>query len=64
VYIKRAEQAVASVRGKHDVVTLSDAEQERISKQLRPIIDEWIKEMEPKGIPARDMLRRAGYPGY
>lgn len=63
VYIKRAEQAVASVRGKADVVTLSQAEQQRISKVLRPIIDEWIKEMEPKGIPAREMLRRAGYPG-
>jgi TRAP-type C4-dicarboxylate transport system substrate-binding protein len=63
VYIKRAEQAVASVRGKADVVELSKQEQERISKVLRPIIDEWIKEMEPKGIPARDMLRRAGYPG-
>lgn len=63
VYIKRAEQAIASVRGKADVVTLSDAEQARISKQLRPIIDEWVKDMEPKGIPARDMLRRAGYPG-
>lgn len=63
VYIKRAEQAVASVRGKADVVELPKQEQERIAKQLRPIIDEWIKEMEPKGIPARDMLRRAGYPG-
>lgn len=63
VYIKRAEEAVASVRGKADVVTLSAAEQQRISKTLRPIIDEWIKESEAKGIPARDMLRRAGYAG-
>jgi TRAP-type C4-dicarboxylate transport system substrate-binding protein len=63
VYIKRAEEAVASVRGKADVVTLSAAEQARISKTLRPIIDEWIKESEARGIPARDMLRRAGYPG-
>jgi TRAP-type C4-dicarboxylate transport system substrate-binding protein len=62
-YIKRAEQAVDSVRGKADVVTLSAAEQQRISKTLRPIIDEWIKEMEPKGIPAREMLKRAGYKG-
>jgi hypothetical protein len=30
---------------------------------LRPIIDEWIKESEAKGIPGREMLRRAGYPG-
>lgn len=63
VYIKRAEQAVASVRGKADVVTLSQAEQQRISKALRPIIDEWVKEMEGKGVPARDMLKRAGYKG-
>ena len=63
VYIKRAEQAVASVRGKADVYELPKAEQERIGQQLRPIIDEWIKESEAKGIPARDMLRRAGYQG-
>lgn len=63
VYIKRAEQAVASVRGKADVVELSKAEQERITKTLRPIIDEWIKESEAKGIPAREMLKRAGYTG-
>src|SRR5918996_3372385 len=63
VYIKRAAQAVESVRGKADVVTLSAAEQQRIGKVLRPIIDEWIKESEAKGVPARDMLRRAGYPG-
>jgi len=63
VYIKRAEQAVASVRGKADVYELPKAEQERITKTLRPIIDEWIKESEAKGIPARDMLRRAGYKG-
>ena len=61
VYIKRAEEAVKSVRGKADVVELSKAEQNRISKALRPIIDEWVKESEAKGIPARDMLKRAGY---
>ena len=61
VYIKRAEEAVKSVRDKADVVTLSAAEQSRIGKTLRPIIDEWIKESEAKGIPARDMLKRAGY---
>jgi len=61
VYIKRAEEAVKSVRGKADVVTLSAAEQQRIGRTLRPIIDEWIKESESKGIPAREMLKRAGY---
>ncbi|HYG54815.1 MAG TPA: TRAP transporter substrate-binding protein [Burkholderiales bacterium] len=63
VYIKRAEEAVKSVRGKADVVELSKAEQDRISKVLRPIIDEWVKEMEPKGVPAREMLKKAGYKG-
>jgi TRAP-type C4-dicarboxylate transport system substrate-binding protein len=63
VYIKRAEQAVASVRGKADVYELPKSEQDRISKQLRPIIDEWIKEMEGKGVPAKEMLRKAGYKG-
>jgi hypothetical protein len=61
VYIKRAAEAVESVRGKADVVTLSPSEQDRIRKTLRPIIDEWVKEMEAKGVPARDMLKRAGY---
>lgn len=63
VYIKRAAQAVESVRGKADVYELPKAEQQRITKTLRPIIDEWVKEMEGKGVPARDMLRRAGYKG-
>ena len=63
VYIKRAEQGVNSVRGKADVVTLSADEQRRIGGVLRPIIDEWVKESEAKGIPAREMLMRAGYPG-
>jgi len=30
---------------------------------LRPIIDEWITESEGKGIPAREMLKRAGFSG-
>ena len=63
VYIKRAEEAVASVKGKADVYELPKSEQERITKTLRPIIDEWIKESEEKGIPAREMLRKAGYKG-
>ena len=63
VYIKRAEQAVASVRGKADIYELPKSEQQRISKTLRPIIDEWIRDSEAKGIPAKDMLRRAGYKG-
>lgn len=63
VYIKRAEDAVKSVRDKADVVTFSAGEQQRIGKTLRPIIDEWIKESEAKGIPAREMLKKAGYSG-
>ena len=62
VYIKRADQAVASVRGKADVYELPKAEQDRISKQAAPIIDEWVKEMEAKGAPAREMLAAPATP--
>jgi TRAP-type C4-dicarboxylate transport system substrate-binding protein len=62
VYLKRSSEGLASVRGKAEVVELSAAEQKRIADLLRPIVADWIKESEAKGIPARDMLRRAGYP--
>ena len=62
VYLKRSAQGVDSVRGKAEVIQLSAAEQQRISAALKPIIADWIKESEAKGIPARDMLRKAGYP--
>ncbi|HSD42142.1 MAG TPA: TRAP transporter substrate-binding protein [Burkholderiales bacterium] len=62
VYLKRSADGIASVRGKAEVVELSAAEQKRISELLRPIITDWIKESEAKGIPAREMLRRAGHP--
>lgn len=62
IYIKRAEQAVASVRGKAEVIEFGAAEQKRVGATLSPLIDEWIKEAEAKGIPARDMLRVAGHP--
>jgi TRAP-type C4-dicarboxylate transport system substrate-binding protein len=63
VYLKRSHEGVDSVRGKGEVIQLSPAEQQRISAVLKPIIADWIKESEAKGIPARDMLRKAGYPG-
>jgi TRAP-type C4-dicarboxylate transport system substrate-binding protein len=62
VYLKRSADGVASVRGKAEIVELSAAEQKRIADLLRPIIADWIKDSEAKGIPARDMLRRAGHP--
>jgi TRAP-type C4-dicarboxylate transport system substrate-binding protein len=61
VYMKRATQGVDSVRGKGEVVQLSAAEQQRIAAVLKPIIADWIKESEAKGIPAREMLKRAGH---
>jgi TRAP-type C4-dicarboxylate transport system substrate-binding protein len=61
VYLKRSADGVASVRGKAEVVELSAAEQKRIADLLKPIVADWIKESEAKGIPAREMLRRAGY---
>jgi TRAP-type C4-dicarboxylate transport system substrate-binding protein len=62
VYIKRADEGVASVRGKAEVIEFSAAEQERIAKVLRPIVDAWVKEAEAKGIPARQMLAIAKHP--
>ena len=62
VYLKRSADGVAGVRSKAEVVELSAAEQKRIAELLRPIITGWIKESEAKGIPAREMLRRAGHP--
>jgi hypothetical protein len=51
------------VKGKAEIVELSAEERKRISAVLRPIIADWIKENEAKGIPARDMLKKAGYSG-
>jgi TRAP-type transport system periplasmic protein len=63
VYLKRSMQGVESVRGKAEVFELSAEEQKRISAVLRPIISDWIRENEAKGIPAREMLKKAGYSG-
>lgn len=63
VYLKRSAEGVASVRGKAQVIELSAEEQKRISALLRPIIADWIRESETKGIPAREMLKKAGYSG-
>jgi TRAP-type C4-dicarboxylate transport system substrate-binding protein len=62
VYLKRTAEGVASVRGKAEVIEFSKAEQEKIAKVLRPIVDEWVKEAEAKGIPARKMLGVAKHP--
>jgi TRAP-type C4-dicarboxylate transport system substrate-binding protein len=62
VYIKRSEEGVASVRGKAEIVEFSKAEQEKIAKVLRPIVDDWVKEAEAKGIPAKKMLGVAKHP--
>ena len=63
VYLKRSMQGVESVRGKAEVFELSAEEQKRISAVLRPIISDWVRENEAKGIPAREMLKKAGYSG-
>lgn len=62
VYIKRADEGLASVRGKAEIVEFSKAEQEKIAKVLRPIVDDWIKGAEAKGIPAKKMLGVAKHP--
>ena len=63
VYLRRTAEGVASVRGKAEVIELSAKEQNRIRALLRPIVTDWITESEAKGIPARQMLKRAGYSG-
>jgi TRAP-type C4-dicarboxylate transport system substrate-binding protein len=63
VYLKRSAEGVASVRGKAQVIELSAEEQGRIRAVLRPLIADWIRESEAKGIPAREMLKRAGASG-
>ena len=63
VYLKRSAQGVDSVRGKGEIIQLPAEEQKKFSAVLRPIIADWIKESEAKGIPAREMLKRAGYSG-
>jgi TRAP-type C4-dicarboxylate transport system substrate-binding protein len=63
VYLRRTAEGVASVRGKAQVIELSAEEQNRIRALLRPIVADWIRESEAKGIPAREMLKRAGYSG-
>ncbi|MCZ7564918.1 MAG: TRAP transporter substrate-binding protein [Burkholderiales bacterium] len=62
VYLKRAESGIQSIKGKAEVYTLPPAEQARIAEVLKPIVADWIKQNEAKGVPARDMLRKAGYP--
>ncbi len=62
VYVKRSQEGVASVRAKAEVIEFSKAEQERIAKVLRPIVDDWIKDAEAKGIPAKKMLGVAKHP--
>ncbi len=62
IYVKRADQGVDSVMGKATVTEFSPEEQKRIAAVLKPIIATWVKESEAKGIPAKDMLRKAGYP--
>jgi len=62
VYLTRSAQGIESIRGKAEVYELPAAEQKRVSEALKPIIADWIKENEAKGIPAKEMLRKAGYP--
>jgi TRAP-type transport system periplasmic protein len=62
IYEKRAAQGLASVKGKATITEFSPEEQKRIAAVLKPIIKQWVTDAEAKGIPARDMLRKAGYP--
>jgi TRAP-type C4-dicarboxylate transport system substrate-binding protein len=62
-YLDRAAEAVESVRNAEgkEVIELPQEEQDRIRETLRPIIDEWLQEMEAAGIDGQAMLDVAGY---
>lgn len=62
IYMKRSAQGLDSVMGKAFVTEFSPEEQKRIAAVLKPIIAEWVKASEAKGIPAKAMLQKAGYP--
>jgi len=62
VYMKRAAEGLKGVAGKATIVEFSAQEQKKIGNMLNPIIVEWIKDSESKGIPAREMLRKVGHP--
>ena len=43
----------------HPVITLSKAEEARWRKASQPVYDNWIREMEAKGLPGRQMVEDA-----
>ena len=51
---KRALDAM--VKGGVEIYSLSDAELARWRGLLEPIVDDWVKEQEAKGIPAREAV--------
>jgi TRAP-type transport system periplasmic protein len=61
-YLDRAEEAIEYARGLDgkEVIELSQEEQDRISEVLRPIIDQWVEDMDAQGIDGRALLAVAG----
>lgn len=64
-YLDRADESVAFVRNdpNKEVIEWTAEQQAQVLEMLRPIIDEWIANMERVGIDARAMLAVAGYDG-
>jgi TRAP-type transport system periplasmic protein len=61
-YLARADEGVEFVRDAgREIIEFDEEEQERVREQLRPLIDEWIEEMEGMGIDGRELLETAGY---
>jgi TRAP-type C4-dicarboxylate transport system substrate-binding protein len=54
---KRGRAKAASL--KHQIFTLSEAEEARWRKASQPVYDEWIKEMNAKGLPGKQMVEDA-----
>lgn len=47
---------MAQEKWKHQVIALSPEELKRWSDLLKPIVDEWVKEKEPQGIPIKEVI--------
>jgi TRAP-type C4-dicarboxylate transport system substrate-binding protein len=44
---------------KHEIIEISDAEKARWRKAAQPAYDQWVKEMNDKGLPGAEMLKDA-----
>ena len=60
-YEKHGEKAIEQLRksGKHEVIVLSDEENQRWRKAVTPLVEGWVETATKAGLPAREMLDKA-----